>query len=258
MRQQQQPEGCRDELEEVRRARTTSGTVHHTSQEQKKETIPDGRKTLTRGGMSVNLKVPSINIINIGSSRSPVKEIITNFENIHLEGNKNIHETSTLLLKTKTGNVKKLAETFSDTSRNESSSSKHPAMRNIQLDEKQAQKKPIIPEEARKKPPSSKRVWTRLKSGLFGWKKISSVSVPTKPSYGKTTSKISTHFRSENFEVKSVDKKSCNIPPKISLGGGESSENQLKFLENNKPGEGLYLLAAKSSFELEAVRSNRS
>ena len=82
--------------------------------------------------MPVNLNVPDINIINIGSSRSPVKEIVTNFENIHLEG-KNIHETSTLLLKTKTGNVKKSAETFSETSRNESSSSKHPAMRNIQI-----------------------------------------------------------------------------------------------------------------------------
>ena len=251
----QQPEGWRDELEEVRRARTTSGTVHHTSQEQKEETIPDGKKTVKRGGMSVNLNVPNSNIINIGSSRSPVKEIITNFENIHLEG-KDIHKTSTLLLKTETGNVKKLAETFSETSRNESSSSQHPAMRNIKLNGKQSQKKPVIPEEAKKKPPSSKRIWTKLKSGLFGWKNISSVSVPTKPSHGKTTSKISTHFRSENFEVKSVTKKSYNIPPKISLGGRESSTNQLKILENNKPGEGLHLLAGKSSFELEAKRSN--
>ena len=177
----------RGKLEEVRRARTTSGTVHHTSQEQKEETIPDGKKTVKRGGMSVNLNVPNSNIINIGSSRSPVKEIITNFENIHLEGNKNIHETSTLLLKTKTGNVKKLAETFSETSRNESSSSIHPAMRNIKLDGKQSQKKPVIPEEAKKKPPSSKRVWTTLKTGLFGWIKISSVIVPSKPSHGKTT-----------------------------------------------------------------------
>ena len=82
------------------------------------------------------------------------------------------------------------------------------------------------------------------------------MSVPTKPSHGKTTSKISTHFRSENFEVKSVNEKSCNIPPNISLGGRESSANQLKILENNKPGEGLHLLVGKSSFELEAVRSN--
>ena len=37
-----------DELEEVRRARTTSGTIHHTSQEQKEETIPDGRKNMMR------------------------------------------------------------------------------------------------------------------------------------------------------------------------------------------------------------------
>ena len=129
-------------------------------------------------------------------------------------------------------------------------------MRNIKLDGKQSQKKPVIPEEAKKKPPSSKRVWTKLKSGLFGWKTISSVSVPTKPSHGKITSKISTHFRSENFEVKSVNEKSCNIPPNISLGGRESSANQLKILENNKPGEGLHLMVEKSSFELEAVRSN--
>ena len=230
----------------MRRARTTSGTFHHTSQEQKKETIPDGRKTVKRGEMPVNLNVPDINIIKIGSSKSPVKEIITNFENIHLEG-KNIHETSTLLLKTKTVNVKKLAETFSETSRNESSSSKHPVMRNIQLNGKQAKKKPVIPEEAKKKPPSSKRVWTKLKSGLFGWKTISSVSVPTKPSHGKIISKISTHFRSENFEVKSVNEKSCNIPPKISLGGGESSASIRNIFGKNINDRGFNLSAGNSS-----------
>ena len=244
-----QPEGWRDELEEVRRARTTSGTIHLASQEQKKETIPEGRKCIGRGGMTVSLNVPdatNINIINIGTSRSPVKDLISTFENIQNVKTDN-HETSIHTdRKSKPGNVKKLAETFNSSSRNESSSD-HPASRNIQLDGEQVPRKQFIPGKAKDKPPSSRRVWTRLKSGLFGWKKITSVSVPARPSQGKTL--LSTHNKSKNFEVKSVAQNSENTPPKISVGGEGSSVNMQQVFRNNRNGEKLVLLAGNLSSE---------
>ena len=193
--------------------------------------------------MTVSLNVPdatNINIINIGTSRSPVKDLISTFEKIQNVKTDN-HETSIHTdRKSKPGNVKKLAETFNTSSRNESSSD-HPASRNIQLDGEQVPRKQSIPSKAKDKPPSSRRVWTRL----FGWKKITSVSVPARPSQGKTL--LSTHNKSRNFEVKSVAQNSENIPPKISVGGGGSSVNMQQVFRNNSNGERLVLMVGNLS-----------
>ena len=87
----------------------------------------------------------------------------------------------------------KLAEVFKQTSRNENSSD-YPVVRNSQMDVKQVSRRPLIPEVAGGKPVSSQKVWTKFKSGLFGWKQLKSVSVPPKPSHGKL-SKISTQTK---------------------------------------------------------------
>ena len=88
-------------------------------------------------------------------------------------------------------------------------------------------------------------MWINLKSRLFGWKQITSVNVLPKPSYGET--KISTHYKSKNFEVKSVAQNLEIIPPKISLGGGESSANLQNRFKNNSNGERLNLSAGNLS-----------
>ena len=298
LKTRKQPEGWRDELEEVRRARTTSGTIHHTSQEQKEETIPDGRKNMTRrekpgwrrGKLEevrrarttsgtlhhkpqeeketipegrniipkekICLKVPDkaeINIITIGSSRSPVKELINNFENF--KQSQDTHETSKSKdEKIQTWKVKKLAESFSQTSGNESSS-EHPAIRNSQVDGKQVPGNQVNPRDALIKPASSRKVWTKLRSGLFGWKYTKSVSVPPKPSHGKT-SKIFTQNKPNNFEVRSVAQNSEILPPKITLGGRESSKIMKTSFGNNSNGEGLNLSAEKLSSVLRSEGQN--
>ena len=103
----------------MRRACTTSGTSHHHKPQEKKETIPEGRNVIPKETICLNVKSDK-NISNIKSSRSPIKELITNFEKLQQKSRIN-HETSTPKeVKSQIGNTKKLAETFTLTSRNES------------------------------------------------------------------------------------------------------------------------------------------
>ena len=92
-------------------------------------------------------------------------------------------------------------------------------------------------------------VWAKLKSGLFGWKYSKSVSVSPKPSHGKISniSKISTQTKIKNFEVKSVPENLHNIPPTISLGGGESSASVRNIFGKNSNNGGFNLSAGNSS-----------
>ena len=88
--------GRKGKLEEERRARTTSGTFDHHKPQVVKENVPnDGNMKITTTNC---LKVSEEKTeTDIKSSRSPVKEIINNFENIQQNmNNKKIenHETS--------------------------------------------------------------------------------------------------------------------------------------------------------------------
>ena len=114
-----------------------------------------------------------------------------------------------------TWKVNKLAESFSQTSGNESSPD-HLAIRNSQVGGKQVPWNQVNPRDAQIKPASSRKVWTKLRSGLFGWKYIKSVSVPPKPSHGKT-SKIVTQNKPKNFEVRSVARNLEILPQKITF-----------------------------------------
>ena len=199
----------RGKLEEVRRARTTSGTFDHHKPQVVKENVPNG------GNMEMNrtncLKVSEEKTkTDIKSSRSPVKEIINNFENIQQNMNKKIknhetspstrqrnHETSSITSnKLAAGRVKKLAGNFA------------------------TKKEKVIPEVGRPKPAPNRRVWTKLKSGLFGWKLSKPKSDSSRTSYDiSRIPKISTHVKSKNLEEITVSENSRSIPPKILFGG---------------------------------------
>ena len=186
-------------LEDVRHDRTPSGTYHHHKPQEKKETIPEGRNVIPKETVCLNTKSDK-NISNIKSSRSPIKELITNFEKLQQKSRMN-HETSTQKeVKSQVGNTKKLSETFTPTSRNESFPD-HPSIRNSNVDGKSVQRRQVIPGDGQHKPVSSQKVWAKLKSGLFGWKYSKSVSVSPKPSHGKISniSKISTQNKIKNF-----------------------------------------------------------
>ena len=169
-------------------------TVNPWAQE-KKETIPEGRKVTSKETICLKVKADkNKNIANIKSSRSPVKELIDTFEKLQQKYEN--HGTSTPKeRKSQFGNSNKLTETcnitsqnenFSDnlsisnsqvsenklagtsnkTSRNESFSD-NPSVSNSQEDEKSVPRKQVIPEDGKQKPISSRKVWTKLKSGLF-------------------------------------------------------------------------------------------
>ena len=118
------------------------------------------------------------------------------------------------------GQVKKMAEQF--TIRSESSPDT-PAVRYSQVDGFVSTKKhKVIPEGRNSKPipVPSRRIWTRLKSGLFGWKKTKSVSDSSITSYEKSKHpEIFTHMRPKNSVEKSVPENSVIVPPKIFFGG---------------------------------------
>ena len=119
----------RGKLEEVRRARTTSGTLDHHNPQVEKEIGPEGRigltveKDETRTCLSITEEHFGTNTTNSGirTSRSPVKDLITSFEklqqteNVKITSfrNKKNPETSTSPECFQLGRVKKLAETFS-------------------------------------------------------------------------------------------------------------------------------------------------
>ena len=123
------------------------------------------------------------------------------------------------------------------------------------MDGKQVPGNQVNPRDALIKPASSRKVWTKLRSGLFGWKYTKSVSVPPKPSHGKT-SKIFTQNKPNNFEVRSVAQNSEILPPKITLGGRESSKIMKTSFGNNSNGEGLNLSAEKLSSVLRSEGQN--
>ena len=241
----------------MRRARTTSGTSHHHKPQEKKETIPEGRKENSTETICLRVKADKT-ITKITASRSPVKDLIKTFEKLQQSGN---HETSTQnKIKSQVGNNNKLTESFKITSRNETSSnipsisqpsgnnsagnfsktsrnenfSDNPPVRNSQDDDnKSGQKEQIIPVKSKPKPTSSRRVWTKLKSGLFGWKYSKTVSVPSKPSHGKLSniSKISTQTRIKNFETNSVTETHQVLPPKTFFWGGAVRQVPGRYLE---------------------------
>ena len=174
--------------------------------------------------------------------------VITNFEKLQQKSRIN-HKTSTPTeVKSQVGNTKKLAETFIQTSRNESFPD-HPSIRNSNVDGKSVQRRQVIPGDGQHKPVSSQKVWAKLKSGLFGWKYSKSVSVSPKPSHDKISNipKISTQTKIKNFEAKSVPENLQIIPPKISFGGGESSANVRNIFGKNSNDRGFNLSAGKLS-----------
>ena len=88
---------------------------------------------------------------------------------------------------------------------------------NIPTDLKtKAQEAPIIPVGRIQKPPPAKKVWTRLKSGLFGWKYTAQPTIPSRGSNSRTPGKSvmkesPKHKISETWRDK---------PPKTSFFGG--------------------------------------
>ena len=198
----------RGKLEEVRRARTTSGTSDHQKPQEVKESVPEGRNMRSIKSACLEVSDKSEMNINIKSSRSPVKDIITTFENFQQTTEK-VNKTSAVIGNiSQLGRVKKLAEHFIPTSE---SSPENPAVRNSQVDGNLNKKNRVIPEDRKSKPVPvpSRRIWTRLKSGLFGWKQSHQVNISSKPSYEKPKQQnIFTHMRPKNVEVKSVQENS--------------------------------------------------
>ena len=151
-----------------------------------KDTGPEGRieNCETKTCLGISEKYVGINITNhsLQTSRSPVKDLITSFEKLQQTENvipsmcnKKNHKTSTSSEHFQLGKVKKLAETFSNTSEDIPET---PAIRNSQVDGRQPIEEIVFPEADRERPAASRKVWTRLKSGLFGWRK------PQKPRSG--------------------------------------------------------------------------
>ena len=132
----------------------------------KKDNIPNGRTGLKRGREPSEERKNSKNslyveqIKNIKLRKSPVKDLIHTFE---LMARKNLEEHSTKI-EDKPADLKTCTQEV----------------------------KPIIPVGRTEKLPPAKKVWTKLKSGLFGWKLIAQ---PTKPSKGfkpSTSGKVGT------------------------------------------------------------------
>ena len=99
-------------------------------------------------------------------------------------------------------------------------------------------KEKVIPEVGKSKPAPNKRVWTKLKSGLFGWKLSKPKSDSSKTSYDiSKTPKIFTHIKSKNLEAISVSETSRKIPPKI-LFGGEGGSGVLRDIAKTKINKG--------------------
>ena len=197
----------RGKLEEVRRARTTSGTSDHHKPQEVKENVPEGRNV--RKTTTNHLKVSDIKErnINVKSSRSPVKDIITTFENFQ-QRNDIINKTSDVIGNiSQHGRVKQLAEHFIPTSK---SSPENPTIRNSQVDGNVNKKKPkVIPEGGKVKPVPGRKVWTKLRSGLFGWKQPQRVNISSNTSHEKSQhQKIFTPMRPKDCAAKSVEENS--------------------------------------------------
>ena len=239
--------GRKGKLEEERRARTTSGTLNHHEPQVVKDNVPKDRN------MEINCLETSEEktFTNIKSSRSPVKDIITNYENFQQNLKKNNHGTSpnrrqekkenhgtSLITSNKlvAGRVKKLAGNFDP------------------------KKEEVIPEVGKSKPAPNKRVWTKLKSGLFGWKLSKPKSESSKTSYDiSKTPKIFTHIKSKNLEAISVSETSRRIPPKI-LFGGEGGSGALRDITKTKINKGGLEVLAKtaSSVRLPGGQKNET
>ena len=169
--------------------------------DQKKESIHNGRKNLKRGredevpnGRKLFDNKSSLNVepqSNIRFQKSPVKDLIATFE---LLAKNNLDENSSKNL------------------------TKHPP---TDLKTVTQEEKPVIPVGRKLKPPQAKRVWTQLRSGLFGWK---SVAQPTKPSKGNiprtsgTRGNIVTILKES--PANKVSKTRQNEPPKLFGGWG--------------------------------------
>ena len=243
----------RGKLEEVRRARTTSGTFQPNQPQEEKEISPEGGNINSSEKSCLRPESDKTNI-NLTASRSPVKELIQTFEKLHQIKN---HGTSTQNERNpKVGNYNKLTESFKLSSKNEEYSnfpsnsqqsdiesgmkstnkltesskitSKNEQYSNFPSISQQSyivpsKQKQTFPVSGGMKPTSSRRVWTKLKSGLFGWKTSRTMSGPSKPSYGKLTniSKISTQTKIKNFEAINVTETRQVLPPKIIWGGGQ-------------------------------------
>ena len=200
----------RGKLEEVRRARTTSGTSDHHKPQEVKESVPEGRNVKVIKSTCLKVSAKSDPNINIKSSRSPVKDIITTFENFQQTTEK-VNKTSAVIGNiSQLGRVKKLAEHFIPTSE---SSPENPAVRYSQVDGIATNKKTkVIPEGGKVKPVPGRKVWTKLRSGLFGWKQCQPVNNLSRTSYEKSKYKCSRpfidisffHFAASNLGVEHV------------------------------------------------------
>ena len=224
-------------------------------QKQKMEAIPEGRRAMKRerepedtrpeGRKDMKNKVnlneePIFNIKKF--PRSPVKDLIYSFEQLtkkNLEGSKTSSQNKVV---TKTAGFQKIPSTNierSNTGPAISSSNKicnnmylKPECSNIPTNEqtdrptvkpgriKDKVVKQNIPVGGKQKPLPAKKVWTRLKSGLFGWKTLARPTISPSGEPAKTVSVI------QPSQVNKISKIRQYSPPEL-IFGGEGTGYQL-------------------------------
>ena len=219
-------------------------------QKQKKEIIPEGRKAMKREREpevtrpkcwkeienKVNLNVePLINIKKF--PRSPVKDLIHSFEQLAnkniLEGNKHSGQNKIVIKtasfqkipsnKIERSNIKpavsisnricnnmQLKPECSTIPTNEHTDK--PTVKTGGFEDKTV--KPNIPIGGKQKPLPARKVWTRLKSGLFGWKTLARPTIPSSGISAKTVSVFQTS------QMNKLSKTRQDSPPKLIFFGG--------------------------------------
>ena len=132
-------------------------------------------------------------------------------------------------------------------------------------------KKPkVIPEGGQVKPVPGRKVWTKLRSGLFGWKQPQRVNISSNTSHEKSQyQKIFTPMRPKNCAAKSVEENSeiskirkfgnfenskirkiensVIVPPKIFFGGVGGSAVLTNNVSKKINNEGFRLSAENAS-----------
>ena len=234
-------------------------------QKQKKEIIPEGRKAMKREREpevtrpkcwkeienKVNLNVePLINIKKF--PRSPVKDLIHSFEQLAnkniLEGNKHSGQNKIVI---KTASFQKIPSNKIERSNikpavsisNRICNNMHlkpecstiptnehtdkPTVKTGGFEDKTV--KPNTPIGGKQKPLPARKVWTRLKSGLFGWKTLARPTIPSSGISAKTVSVFQTS------QMNKLSKTRQDSPPKLFfLGGGAEGPLVIKTKKISK------------------------
>ena len=235
---------------EVVQSRMPRKVAEGRKQKQKKEIIPEGRKAMKRErepentrpeGWKENEDKVSLNVeprMNIKKfPRSPVKDIIHSFEQLAskniLEGNKLSSQDKMI----KTADFQKLPSNKIERSNikpavsipNKNYNDMHlkPECSTLTTNEHSDKTtvktggfedeavKPKIPIGGKQKPLPARKVWTRLKSGLFGWKTLAR---PTISSSGNSASVGSPKFSHEQ----NIQNSAKFAPKIIFFWGGDS------------------------------------